>query len=103
MHQKTCPLKSLHSSAPTDAHNIIPFDMFIFSRKSFRTHYSKPPLFVLKVSERKLSEGKSSEGKVSEGKVSEEKVSEGKVSEGKVSEGKVFEGKVFMVEFLDKN
>ena len=93
MHQKTCPLKSLHSSAPTDAHNIIPFDMFIFSRKSFRTHYSKPPLFVHKVSE----------GKVFEGKLSEGKVYEGKVSEGKVSERKVSEGKVFLFEFLDKN
>ena len=108
MHQKTCPLKSLHSSAPTDAHNIIPFDMFIFSRKSFRTHYSKPPLFVHKVSEGKMSEGKLSEGKVSEGKVFkgkvyEGKVYEGKVSEGKVSERKVSEGIVFLFEFLDKN
>ena len=108
MHQKTCPLKSLHSSAPTDAHNIIPFDMFIFSRKSFRTHYSKPPLFVHKVSEGKVSKGKLSEGKVYEGKVFKGKVYEGKVYEGKVSEGKmserkVYEGKVLLVEFLDKN
>ena len=31
LHQKTCPLKVWRATA----HNIIPFDMFIFSRKSF--------------------------------------------------------------------